>query len=382
MELTSGIFLALLVLLTVGAAAATVAFWTRLAPNRPTAIAGRVGALLGVNLLVLLTAGVVLNDTFGFFADWTDLTGSFQPAPKYSATVKGASAAAAAGAQVRGGDKLSAPAREPTGVPQMQRGQRQYSFDVSGPVSGVMGRVVVYLPEGYTDPAQAHRRYPVIETFHGYPGTPEQWLDSMNLGQVLDAQAAGGQMSPVLVVSPQLEIPKGRDTECVDGGRGQPAVETWLTTDVPNWVARTFRVSTERSSWAAAGLSAGGWCAAMAALLHPAKYGAAIVFGGYFKPDFGTNYRPFGAKLPPRYDLVALARSNPPPLAMWVETSHSDKLSYSSTAAFLKAVRAPLSVRVVEFAHAGHSIPLWASLVPDAVQWLATQVPGFRGAVA
>ena len=33
--------------------------------------------------------------------------------------------------------------------------------------------------------------------------------------------------------------------------------------------------------------------------------------------------------------------------------------------------------RLVEFAHAGHSILLWAPLVPTAVQWLET-IGGFR----
>jgi hypothetical protein len=64
---------------------------------------------------------------------------------------------------------------------------------------------------------------------------------------------------------------------------------------------------------------------------------------------------------------------------MWVETSHSDRTSYRSSARFLAQVRPPLSVHLVEFAHAGHSILLWAGLVPDAVQWLET-IPGFRAA--
>ena len=51
----------------------------------------------------------------------------------------------------------------------------------------------------------------------------------MDLGQAADNEAIAGRMSPVVVVSPQLEIPRGRDTECVNGGPGQPALETWLT---------------------------------------------------------------------------------------------------------------------------------------------------------
>jgi enterochelin esterase-like enzyme len=239
--------------------------------------------------------------------------------------------------------------------------------------------VVVYLPAGYTDPKQAERRYPVIETFSGYPGRPEQWLDSMALGEVLDEQVALARMAPTIVIAPELEIPPGRDTECVDGGTAGPAMETWLTTDVPNWAVGTLRVRLDRASWDAAGLSAGGWCAAMAALLHPARYGSAMIFGGYFHPYFSKTYMPFGPGSPQwrHYDLVALVKRSPPPVAIWMETSHSDATSYRSSAAFLAASRAPLSVRVVEYAHAGHSILLWAPLVPQAVEWLET-IGGFR----
>ena len=51
------------------------------------------GVLLGVNLLVLLTVAVALNDTFGFFADWTDLAGAFGSGGQYTASSKGTSAA-------------------------------------------------------------------------------------------------------------------------------------------------------------------------------------------------------------------------------------------------------------------------------------------------
>jgi enterochelin esterase-like enzyme len=377
-DLTSVPFLVLLVLATLAAVGAAVVFWPRLAAPSPTSIAGRLGVLLGVNLLVLATVGVVANDTFGFFADWTDLAGAFQSTPAYNSSSHGGGAAAAAQAPVAG-PGLTAPGHP---LPLLPRGATtggQLVFTVAGPASRLRGEVVVELPEGYAQPSQASRRYPVIESFHGYPGTPQQWLDSMALGQVIDGEVAAHRMGPTLIVAPQLEIPPGRDTECVDGGRGLPAVETWLTIDVPNWVARTFRVRLDRGSWATAGLSAGGWCAAMAALLHPARYGAAMVFGGYFTPHFSSTYVPFPANSAQsrRYDLGALVKRSPPPLAMWVETSHSDRTSYRSSARFLAAVRPPLSVHLVEFAHAGHSILLWAGLVPDAVRWLET-IPGFR----
>jgi hypothetical protein len=254
------------------------------------------------------------------------------------------------------------------------------TYTVKGRVSGLTGRVVVELPASYRAPSARTHRYPVIETFHGYPGTPSQWLDSMALDEVLDSESATRQVAPALIVAPQIEIPPGRDTECVDGGPGLPAVDAWLTQDVPDWVTRTFRVRTDRAAWAVAGLSAGGWCAAMASLLYPGRYGAALVFGGYFGVKFGKAYQPWPANSPlrRRYDLVSRVAEAPPPVAMWVETSHSDRTSYSSTERFLKVVRPPLAVHLVEFAHAGHSVLLWAGLVPEAIHWLGSEVPGFR----
>jgi enterochelin esterase-like enzyme len=378
-ELTSGLFLGLLVLATLAAVAALVVFWERLAAPRLVPVLERLGALVVVNLLVLLTVGAAANDTFGFFADWTDLAGAFQSAPHASTSSHGGSAGTAAAAAVTT-DKLPAPPATLPPLPPGQPGQRQFTYTVKGRLSGLTGEVVVELPRSYRTPADRSRRYPVIETFHGYPGTPRQWLDSMALPQVLDSESAARRVAEALVVAPQTEIPPGRDTECVNGGPGLPAVDTWLTQDVPDWVVRTFRVRTDRAAWAAAGLSEGGWCAAMASLLHPGRYGAALIFGGYFGPKFGKAFQPWppGSPLTRPYQLLGRVSAAPPPVAVWMETSHSDKTSFTSSQKFLRVVRPPLAVHLVEFAHAGHSVLLWSGLVPDAVRWLGTEVPGFR----
>jgi S-formylglutathione hydrolase FrmB len=174
-------------------------------------------------------------------------------------------------------------------------------------------------------------------------------------------------------------VPPGADTECVNGGQGSPQMETFLTRDVPDWIATHFRTRTDRGSWATIGLSAGGWCAAMAAMLHPAQYGGAIVMGGYFRPEFTGGTEPFPQRSDAgrRYDLVALARKTSIPLAMWVETSHVDPVSYTSSTALLKAAKPPLSVTQVVLQNAGHRIGVWQGLLPSALRWLGSNVPGF-----
>jgi len=133
----------------------------------------------------------------------------------------------------------------------------------------------------------------------------------------------------------------------------------------PYWVTHTFRVRTDRAPWAVIGLSAGGWCAAM---VHPAQYSAAIVLGGYFRPEFGPYYRPYSSTSPlaSRYDLVALSKRRPPLVAIWLQTSHVDRVSYSSSAALLKAAKPPLAVDATVLEHAGHRISLWKGLLPGA----------------
>ena len=378
MGLTSGFFGWLTVLLTVAAFAGVVVAWPAVAGRRPLRVAGRVGMLLGVNLLVVLAAAIQLNDQFLFFADWTDLGGALGGTSTSSTLHGGGTAAQAATASVAG-PAATAPARTLEPLPAGSRVQEGVvSYQVTGPLSGVTTSVLVTLPPGY-DPTDTRTTYPVLETFPGYPGSVSQWVKTMRLQSALAEQVAAHRMGPVIVVSPQLEVPAGTDTECVDGGQGGPQLETFVTRDVPDWLAAHFRVRTERGSWATIGLSAGGWCAAMAALLHPAQYGGAIVLGGYFRPQFGPGYEPF----PPhsdaarRYDLVAAVRRSPPPLALWVETSHADPLSYSSSTALLKAAKRPLSVSATVLQNSGHRIGVWQGLLPTALAWLGTDVPGF-----
>ena len=186
-------------------------------------------------------------------------------------------------------------------------------------------------------------------------------------------------MAPTIVVIPRIDTPAGLDTECVNGGPGQPQTDTWLASDVPAWTARHFRVQTRRTSWAAAGYSYGAWCAASLSMRHPDKFGAAIVLLGYFRPDFGTAYDPLTNARLGDYNLVNLARTAPPPLAMWVLTSREDGLSCPTTSKFLSVARPPLDVTATVLAHGGHRDSVLTPFVPAALAWLAQTLPGFRG---
>jgi pimeloyl-ACP methyl ester carboxylesterase len=253
------------------------------------------------------------------------------------------------------------------------------TYTVHGPLSGLTGRILVRLPQGY-ESSPPSMRYPVLEGFHGYPSSPVSWVKVYHLPRFVDHLVALHKLRDPLIVMPQIQIPKGVDTEGVNGLAGDPKVETWLTRDVPNWVGRHFKVIPNRNAWATIGYSAGGWVAAMATVLHPAQYGAGIVLGGYFRVDFGPFYDPFPPTSPQglRYDLVRDITRHPPPVAIWMETSHADQLSYSSSAAFIRAAKPPLAVRAVVLQDAGHRSSVWIAQEPQALRWLGKNVEGFR----
>jgi enterochelin esterase-like enzyme len=194
-------------------------------------------------------------------------------------------------------------------------------------------------------------------------------------------QAAAGHLAPAVVVMP-FYTPGQIDTECVDGGAGQPQVEQWLTRDVTGWVEHHLRVGNSRTSWATFGLSAGAWCASMLAMLHPDLYSAAISLGGYYQPDFARTYIPFKPGSPQwdHYDLLRVAHDHPPTVALWVQTSKADAVSYGTTRQLLATAKPPTSITADVLPNAGHRLSVWTALIPQTLQWLGRTAPGFTPA--
>jgi enterochelin esterase-like enzyme len=341
--------------------------------GRPTPwpTAQRSGGLVLLNLLVLAVAGALLNDQYSFYVSWADLFGA-----RAQSTVsrQGASATEAAATKLGGGLDASLGAGRIPPLP--SPGERVQTYTLAGASSHLTGHVAVLLPPGY-DP-RSPRRYPVVEAFHGLPGTVSSWLSGMHAQAALDGLVTARQLAPSILVLPQANIPYRLDSECVDGPPGTPQTETWLATDVPHFVASHFRVRLDRASWATAGYSEGAFCAALVGMHHPGVFGAALVLGGYFRPIFSLDYQPFPVHaLPSRDNLVWLAGHRPPALALWIQTSRTDGMSYPSTAAFLRAVHRPLSVTTLIVKTGGHRESLWATELPTALRWLAESLPGF-----
>ena len=253
------------------------------------------------------------------------------------------------------------------------------TFTVKGPKSGFSSDVTVWFPPGYSE--DRAMSYPVLEVYHGFLPAPLATFRVFHLDETLEKLALEKQMKLPIVVIPHW-APNKLDTECVDGGGKNPAVETWLTKDIPEWVYRNFRVDSARESWATFGYSASGWCSMMSTMLHPTTYSAAISLGGYARPRMDPPYVPFGPKSPEarRYDLVALAQKKPPSVALWTLTSAQDPSSEKTTTALVKSAQPPLSVTPTRLTEGSHRAEVWGPYIEPSLRWLATTSSGFAPA--
>lgn len=257
-------------------------------------------------------------------------------------------------------------------------GRRQQLVTIPSSVGNRDWQVTIILPEGYSDPEHAEDVYPVLVAAHGYPGTMAQWHEVLDIRELGDPVVAEGSIRPFITVIPRIS-PTGEDTECVHGPDAPTQMEQWLMCDVPEWVTANLRAAPERDAWAWLGFSEGGWCAAMAAMLHPERFAAAIVLTGYFRPWWdGVPPADLDEAALQRLDLVALAGTAPPPVSMWVQSSKGDRIYHDFTSEFLDAVSPPLSVTAVTDEFGGHARGTWRPHVAPALRWLGANVAGFR----
>ena len=135
-----------------------------------------------------------------------------------------------------------------------------------GTTSGFQAReAYVWFPPAYF--AESPPDLPVLMMLHGIPGGPADWFVGGEAAAVADAFAAAHDGKAPILVMPDVTGGDLTDTECTNSPRGD--VETYLTTDVPDYVTKNLGVSASGTRWGVAGLSMGGYCSVMLSLRHP-----------------------------------------------------------------------------------------------------------------
>jgi enterochelin esterase-like enzyme len=154
---------------------------------------------------------------------------------------------------------------------------RLFSLRLADPADRIPpGRTWVYLPPGYSDPANAHRRYPVAYLLHGYPSSSYDWFGAGRAARTAAVLQHEGLARPMILVSPDVSGGTVHDTECLDSSVGGPRIETFLTRTVVGTIDRDYRTLADRSDRVLGGVSSGGFCALNVGFRHQQEFGVIL----------------------------------------------------------------------------------------------------------
>lgn len=234
----------------------------------------------------------------------------------------------------------------------------------------------VYLPREYFDPSQPTRRFPTLYMLHGSPGVAPDWLRAGFLDVAMDRLDAAHEISPFIVVMPDVNGGYGRDTECqniVDG----PQVETYLAVDVVHDIDARFRTLASPADRGIGGLSTGGYCGLNLMLKHQDVFSAAIMHSGTVAPiESRYSGSLWGGSEP-------LRRENTPvdyipsmrilrPIAVYCDAGTSDPESVSAcyiARQLLTARHVPVTVNIID--HEGHSFKAFRTNLYLSLPWVS-----------
>ena len=246
-------------------------------------------------------------------------------------------------------------------------GSQILQLQVAGPASGLTLTMYVYLPAAYRT---GRTRFPVVEALDGYPGSPASWLRTLKVRATLDREIAAGRMAPTVVLFPYQTTQRLLDTECTDLVGG-PAMDTFLTADVPAYAKAHLRVRDDRAGWGLIGYSAGGFCAVNLALRHPAEYAAAASLSGYSSPGIRIGDGTENTLNNPGWRLRHLPQ---PDLALWLGWASDDNATRRASLLMAGLARRPMAVTKAVVAHGGHSGAVWRQMEAPAFDWLASHL--------
>jgi enterochelin esterase family protein len=154
--------------------------------------------------------------------------------------------------------------------------------------TGSMRRLTVYTPPGYES---AQTRYPVLYLFHGANADETAWTRLGHVNLILDNLLAAHKAKPFVVVMPfGYGIAPG--TPRLSGGPGSEELFAKdLIEDVIPLVQARYRVSSDRSHRAIAGLSMGGGESLSIGLNHVDLFTYVAGFSAAVRPaDFDKTY--------------------------------------------------------------------------------------------
>ena len=158
--------------------------------------------------------------------------------------------------------------------------------EIPAKTSGFEARpAIVYLPPAAL--ASAPPRLPLLVTFSGQPGSPQDVFNSGHLAEIAeDYQKSHGGIAPIIVSPDQLGTPRANPM-CSDSAFGKN--ETYLVKDVIPWIRATLPVAQDAAHTAFMGFSQGGTCTVQLGFGHPDIVDTLVPISPQLEPTIGSK---------------------------------------------------------------------------------------------
>ncbi|MFI1103757.1 alpha/beta hydrolase [Streptomyces melanogenes] len=367
MGLTSNKVLALAVVLAVVLFALTVWLWPKLAKRSWRAVLGRIGLLLGTQLMLFASVGLAANNSFLFYGSWADLFGQ-----ENGMGVVVDHSAGSKDIKVTGKQKPDTPgAGNPAAGGEIQK------VVVQGQRSKIASPAYVYLPPEYFQKKYENQKFPAAVVLTGYPGTAENLIKGLKYPKTAWAQVKQKKAQPMVLVMMRPTVAPPRDTECVDIPGG-PQTETFFAKDLPKAVSQTYRVGTKPQNWGFIGNSTGGYCALKIGIHHPETFGASAGLSAYYKaasdPTTGDLFHGDKAAKNRSNLLWSLDHVTQGKSSFLVTSSKSGEDNLKPTLKFIEKVKSPARVSSITLDSGGHNFNTWRREIPPVLEWISSRL--------
>jgi hypothetical protein len=318
--------------------------------------------LLIIQFLILVSVGVGINQSQGFYSSWTDLFGGTQ-----DFTSKAVAA-----------DSLKVFSPLDFQKAQTTVGSLKIFKEViTGTESQVSNLVYLVVPESAAKTLESGEqldpsKYLVTEFVTGFPSKPEMWFKALSVDKDI-ATFNSNHTKEIIGVIPEINVAGQFDLECMNLPNGEPAAETWLTDDMKSYVDTRLGFKSQR--WIAAGVSTGGWCSYMFAIKHPDKYAGALSIAGYFRSALPLK-DPLALQkaMIKKYNVSKMEAALTSKTPLYVVASLGDTYSIRETTRFLAKKHRNLLIKYHEIATGGHNPRVWKSAIKPGLEWLEGKV--------
>lgn len=360
MSLTSTAFFVLCVALVPMVVAGMLLAWNRVPGPAGAQVAARVGMVLLSQAAAVLAVLVWVNNTYGLYESWSDLMGN-----------NGQVQMNAAGPNAPGTPIGVSTASMRLNFSSAKGGALK--TEATGPRSRITGTIEVWLPPQYDQPAYRNRKFPVVELLPGFPGSPGAWFGAMGAGHEMTSLIQSGQVQPMILVAPKMNVLGRVDPGCADIPR-HSLTSTWLGEDVPALIAHNFRVLPGPNHWATMGYSAGAYCAVNLSLHHPKQFHAAVSLSGYNAPESRLVTQDAALNRSNNPYLELRDAKHQPAVVLLMAGSYQDSDTVFAAKALLGVLRHPGPSRLLTIAKGGHNTEVWKAMEPAALIWISQQI--------